>query len=404
MRNHYNGTIALILAASFVFIGGSEGPAAAEQAESQPASSPDLPRLAIVVSDTAELVEAVAQANSGGETVIELEDGTYTLDEGLLIEAGGVTVTSVSGERSAVVIEGAGMDGEVTHIFSVAGADFTVEDVTLGRVSLHAIQLQPDVDGIVIRNVHVLDTGEQMIQVAYDPDDLDSSSDNGLVEGSLFEYSAGVDPRPNSSGIVAHNAKDWEIRDNIFKDIRSPTEDVAEFAIHFMSGSEDTLVERNLIINCDRGIGFGMGEQGHQGGVIRNNMIYHDAGEGGVGIGLESAADPEVYNNTLYQEHSYPNAIEARFAETTGAFIANNLTNRSLVELDGASAEFTHNVDTADGDWFIDPDLGDLHLGSAIAEVVDQGIEIPDLTDDFDEDGRPQGSGIDIGADELVAP
>ena len=42
------------------------------------------------------------------------------------------------------------MNGAVTHIFNVAGSNFSVEDLTLRRVSQHAIQLQIDVDSTVI--------------------------------------------------------------------------------------------------------------------------------------------------------------------------------------------------------------------------------------------------------------
>ena len=49
---------------------------------------------------------------------------------------------------------------------------------------------------------------------------------------------------------------------------------------------------------------------------------------------------------------------------------------------------------------FVAPTSGNLHLASAVAGVVDAGKAIPGLTDDFDNQARPIGAGIDIGADE----
>jgi hypothetical protein len=227
-----------------------------------------------------------------------------------------------------------------------------------------------------------------------------------VVEGCLLEYSAGIGPQWYIGGVDAHNARNWVVRRNVFRAIRSPADAVAEFAVHFWSASADTLVEGNTIINCDRGIGLGLGDRGHQRGVVRNNMICHNATEGfaDVGIALESAPGAQVYNNTIYQEHSYPNAIEYRFPATTGVLIANNLTNKAVSMRDGAAGAVSHNVANAQAGWFLNPGAGDLHLKTARLEVVDQGRSIAGLTDDFDGQARPQGPGIDIGADEFRLP
>lgn len=357
---------------------------------------------AATVTNATELADAIVQANNGGDKTIRLQDGIYNLDDMLWVEADGVTVYGISGDRDSVIIRGSGMDGPVSHIFNVAGSRFSVYDMTLRDVANHAVQLQIDVDSTIIRNLHILDTGEQMIKVAYDPGNPGLSSDNGLIERCLLEYSAGIGPQFYIGGIDAHNAKGWTVKNNIFIGIRSPGQDVAEHAIHFWSDSENTLVEGNLIINCDRGIGFGLGDRGHTGGIIRNNMIYHNSSEGfaDVGIGLESAVNVQVYNNTVYQEQSYPNAIEYRFAATTGTTIANNLTNMGISQRDGASATLTCNLTNAEASWFVNPSAGDLHLSFPVSAVIDQGQPIPGLTDDFDSGLRPQGEGIDIGADE----
>jgi hypothetical protein len=359
-----------------------------------------------VVSDASELAEAIAQANDGGDKLIELNDGVYNLDSGMWVSATGVTVRSLSGNRDAVQILGQGMEGGVSHVFWAAASDFTVRDVTLGNVANHAVQVHGDLGASNFKmiNCRVIDTGEQLLKVSYDPARPDLRSVGGLVEGCLFEFTAGIANQWYTGGIDAHQASGWVVRSNTFRGIRSPAEDVAEFAVHFWSDSVDTIVEKNLIINCDRGIGFGMGDRGHRGGVIRNNMIYHDSSEGfaDVGIALESATDAKVYNNTIYQEHSYPNAIEYRFGSTTGCFIANNLVNRSIASRDGGQADLQANITGAQAGWFRDVAAEDLALSGPVGEVVDQGVGIEGLTEDYYGTSRPQGAGFDIGANEYV--
>jgi hypothetical protein len=360
---------------------------------------------AVVVSNASELAAAVDNANSGGDKAIILTNGTYTLDYALGIWADGVTVRSQSGQRGQVIIRGQGMYGDVTHIFNVAGTNFTARNMTIGWVSNHAIQIwgNNNSSNTIISNLRIVDTYQQMVKISYDSESP-NRSEKGIMQYCLLEYSAGIGPQYYIGGIDGHQCKNWTVRNNVFKNIRSPSEDVAEHAIHFWSNSQGTLVENNVIINCDRGIGFGLGGSGHSGGIIRNNMIYHNSSEGSadVAIGLENAANAWVYNNTIYMEHSYPNAIEYRFPGTSGGIIKNNLCNKAITSRDGGSADVANNTTTIWANWFVDASSGDLHLVSAIPQAVDHGVIIPGLNSDIDGDPRPQGKGIDMGADEYV--
>ena len=357
---------------------------------------------AVIVGTVTELVMAVDAANAGGDKNILVRDGAYTLDAALVIRADNVTVRGASGNRDTVILRGNGMEGDVSHIFLVEADNFTAREMTLRDVYYHAIQMQPWAQAPSIINLHILDTYEQIVKVAYDDNRPEVHSDNGLVENCLFEYSAGIGPQYYIGGVDAHSAWNWVIRGNTFRDIRSPSVSIAEHAIHFWSDSRNTLVERNIIVNCDRGIGFGLGDRGHHGGIIRNNFIYHDSSEGyaDVGISLESAPGAQVYNNSIYQKNTYPNAIEYRFEATTGVLIANNLTNRAITQRNGASGTLSNNVAAALSSWLVDVSSGNLHLATPVPSVVDQAIFIEGLTDDIDGNGRPQGGGYDIGADE----
>ena len=369
------------------------------------------PAQTINVGTAAALQSAVASANgSGGSTTIVLADGTYTLSNTLYINAPNVTITSQSGNRTRVVIQGDAMSATaaVGNLIRVAASNFTIQNLTLQRSGWHLIQIagETNADSPVVRNVIFRDAYEQMLKVSNDPANPNVTGDNGIVENSLFEYTAGIGPQYYIGGIDAHGSKNWIIRGNTFRNIISPSGSAAEHAVHIWDApSTNNLVEKNLIINCDRGIGFGLGDRGSSGGIIRNNMIYHAAGNGAfadVSIGLETSPNTQVYNNTIFLENGYPNAIEYRFPATTGVTIVNNLTNRVVQQRDGASGTVTKNVTNAASSWFVSPASGNLHLSSAISTVAGMGQAVSGLVDDFDSQSRPAGSPIDIGADQFL--
>lgn len=363
----------------------------------------------INVSTAAQLGQAVATANAnGGNAAIIIADGTYTLADTLYVNAPNVTLQGASGNRANVIIQGDAMSASasVKNLIRAAESNFTIADVTLQRSGWHLIQIvgENNADFPVIRNVVFRNAWEQMLKVTYNDANVAVGSDNGLVENSVFEFTAGMAGQYYTGGVDAHNARNWVVRGNTFRNIASPNTAIAEHAIHFWSGSVDTLVEKNLIVNCDRGIGFGLVQgRGHVRGIIRNNMIYHAAGNGNFAdVAIEAAESPgtQIYNNTIFMQNTYPNAIEYRFPLTTGVFIANNLTNRSIQARDGATGTVANNLTNAISSWFAGPASGNLHLTSLAP--VDTGQAVQGLSDDFDSNARPQGSGIDIGADEYL--
>ena len=365
----------------------------------------------IVVSTVSQLVEAVNNTRNSGDRTILIADGNYQLSGSYLrVVTDGVTVRSQSGNRSEVVLDG---NYQTTEIFQIVASSVTIANITLKRAQDHPIHVMggssADVINTMIDNVHIIDPGEQAIKINTSGS---YAAHSGTVRNSLIELSnSGRNFVENDSsnghpcytgGIDAHGADNWVIQDNQIRGFWCAT-GLSEHAVHFWSYSENTLVQRNLIIDCDRGIGFGLGSSGHLGGVIRNNMIYHgtDHGYADVGIGLESASNARVYNNTLFQQHSYPNAIEYRFAASRGLTISNNLTNRAITSRNGGSTSLlSNNVSNAIAAWFKNITVGDLHLRGELAGVTRAARAIPGLRDDFDKQSRPLGGGLDIGADE----
>ena len=175
---------------------------------------------AVVVTNVAELATAVESANAGGPLLIQVADGIYTLGSGLWIQAEGLTVAGLSGNRDAVVIQGQGMEGGVSHVFWVAADSVTIRDLSLGNVANHAVQVHGDLDAdnFSLINCRLFDTFEQMVKVSYNQENPVQGSDNGLIQGCLFEYTAGVGPQWYIGGIDAHNATGWIIQANILEE------------------------------------------------------------------------------------------------------------------------------------------------------------------------------------------
>ena len=161
------------------------------------------------------------------------------------------------------------------------------------------------------------------------------------------------------------------------------------------------MVERNIIINADRGIGFGLGKQkGHDGGVIKNNFVHVTRD---VGIGLESSPNTSVAHNTVVTTN-YPNAIEYRFSKTKNVSIAYNLTNSRIASRNGGAASLTDNIDYAQLNWFKDAAAGDLHLNFGVPVVKGAAMATPGIKEDIDCDLRDPNKPVDIGADQSDLP
>ena len=357
------------------------------------------------VYTTEELRAFINFANANNALVprtVLIADGTYpiaTTSWYPYITASNVIFRSLSGNRDACILTGEGMrsvNPETENGIFAVGDNITIANLTIKDLGNHGISVTGD--NLYVYNVKIQDTYEQMIKGSSDADGVN----NGTIKCSYFEYTNGIGPNWYIGGIDLHKATDWTISDNFFINIASPADFVAEHAIHLWEGSANNLVERNQIINCDRGIGFGLGSSPNDGGIIRNNMIYNNGGHPyhDVGIGLETSPNTEVYNNTVHV--LFQNAIEFRFDETEDVMITNNLCNKPITSRNGATATLTKNITNATNDWFENVDFGNLRLAGANGNVVDQGSTIVNPTLDIDKTSRPQGAGIDIGAHELM--
>ena len=338
-------------------------------------------------------------------TTILLADGTYNLGQNghyVWITTPNLTLRSASGNREAVILDD---NYSATEIVTIAASNVTVADLTIKRAGTHPIHVVTSSGAntlnTLIYNVHLIDPGQQAIKINRSASGY--YVDNGTVACSRLELTSVGRQRVldrNGScytgGVDGHAARNWVIRDNFIQGFWC-SGSLSEHAVHMWDNSAGTIVERNQIVDCARGIGFGLGSSGHTGGLIRNNMLRVNQD---VGIGLETSPETRVYNNTVYTANDYMDSIEYRFAATAGVSIINNLTNKPVLSRDGGSGIAQNNVTNAQASWFADAAAGDLHLAASISSVVDHGQSLTDVADDFDGDTRPIGLAYDIGADE----
>ncbi len=351
----------------------------------------------VTVSTEAALREQAANAASG--TTILIAAGTYNLQDTVQVLNNNITIRGLTGNRGSVILDAGGMLTGHTHAIYIDADDVTIADLTIRNAGEHGVSVQGR-DRPVLYNLHIKDTGYQLVKV----NPLLDGSDDGLLACSRLEYTTTA-PEDYTNGISAHNAHRWVVRDNEWYRIRTPN-NVPAPTILFWSGSSDTIVERNLLVNCYQGIAFGNASHGsgdHLGGIVRNNFIYASLRHDSV-IEMVHATGWLVANNTallLDPEPGLTWGMEARFSDTTGTY-AYNLLNMDILNRDGAAATQTGNVTTASADWFVNPADGNLRLRSTATGAIDQAVTLPEVSDDFDGETRPIGSAPDVGADEYT--
>ena len=217
----------------------------------------------IKVATVEQLQHAVANATPG--TTILVAEGTYNLNDiSLVFNVPDVTLRSASGDRAGVVLDGAYRSREIAQINA---SHVTLADLTMRRATKHVIHVMSTARGDTLNtriyNVHIIDPGEQAIKI--NTAAPGHYPDNGEIACSLIELTDAGRPRIRNNcytgGIDAHKARGWLVRDNVIEGFWCPG-GLSEHAIHFWDGSRDTVVERNVLKNNARGIGFGMMDKG----------------------------------------------------------------------------------------------------------------------------------------------
>lgn len=398
----------------------------------------------VTVDGARKTLREVVREAAEGETVL-LEDGTYLLPEaeagrytGLYFTTPRVTLRSRSGNATAVVLDSAyRLHGDTTAPVTVDAPGVVIADLTIRRSVFHLVHLWANADGAVLHGLHLLDGGQQFVKSSPEAgqtiDDVEVSCSRFVLSAEGRTNVWGYGPADGfttcyTGGVDTHHAQRWSIRDSRFEGIHCDaggpprpvhgraaderggatyTGGLAEHAIHMWHSPDGAghRIERNVIVDCARGIGLGMTDEVYD-TVIRNNTIAsrHPASrEHDVALVVERGHDVHLDNNSVYfsADDGYPHAIELRWGSTSGVFVRNTLANRGLRLRDGATATEAGNVFDASAADFVDAAAGDLHLARCgDPRITGAGAVLDDVVDDLD--GEPRGAANDVGADDCA--
>lgn len=388
-----------------------------------PLPPPDPGNYAIVEVDTAQEL-ADACWNLASDQAIVIAPGTYDLasvifpngvDGRLTVGRYGappidhLQIRGATGDPADVVLLGAGMLDPIVpfglQVFTAT--DVLIADLSVGEVYYHAIAIQGDqgAERVRLYNVRAFDAGQQIVKGS------GAGADDVVIEWSEIFYTAGAIEHPEGSppgscytnGIDALGVSGWIVRDSFIHDIWCQNGELAGPAILVWQGSSSTLVERNLLLDCARGPHLGLGPGDHVGGVVRNNFIRWDPAAAYVAdVGIYTVSPGSlILHNSVLTRGNYPNAVEVRFASSTGVEVRNNLLDAAVAARDGALPVTSDNLSGALPEWFVAESAGDLHLTALAEAAIDQVSRLADAGDDFEGWLRPAAANAaDIGAAE----
>lgn len=371
----------------------------------------------VEVRDAGGLMNAVNNNPAPGTTIL-IHDGTYFLPDVMwLRNIQRVALRSHSGNRDKVILDASKSKHEdmlwIWHCDDVLIADLTFQNA---RVHGIAVKGESDTQRTRIYNCVFHNIWERKIkgtsaatasgQPAKSPDPhvLATRPANGRIEYCLFfdDHKKNVDDFANGdyiAGIDMMWLKNWVVSDNVFLNIQGRN-GLARGAIFLWNNCEDVLVERNLILNCDRGICIGnpSGSAVHMTrGIVRNNMILRGAD---CGMEIVKTVDTQVYNNTVWGQNSgYRQALQVKMG-TGSCQVFNNLVRGVISIEEQGSREENNQTGALDG-YFVDPAIGNLHLtATGLAAAQSRSLRTPKEFLDWDGGLRPAQPAL--GADETA--
>ena len=367
----------------------------------------------VVVSDVQALVRAVKEAEPG-QTIL-VEDGHYMMPHYVQINKDNVTLRGASGHRERVILDGAkSRHGELLGITACSGV--TIADLTIQNIKWNGFKInsQTNVQKLTIHNCIIHNIWQRGIKGVKVPKE---NRDIVRPKQCRIQYCLFYNDRPKRlsddaadiaqgnyiAGIDVMYATNWIISDNVFVGIQGKTFE-GRGAVFIWHTSQDCIIERNIIIDCDVGLQLGNPHRDSETiyhcvrCLARNNFITRAPEAGIVTVYTKNC---KVLNNTIHDPDSRLGRLIRTVFTNDGLLIANNLLSGSRIRNESKSKIiFLNNLIKDLTDSFVDPARGDLHLTNAAIDVVDKGIVLPEVVEDIDRELR--NAKVDIGADELT--
>jgi hypothetical protein len=364
----------------------------------------------IRVADADELLAAVDRVGRAG--TILLADGQYKVPRVVVLQnKKDLTIRSEAADPIRVALSGKGWESNDKHddIIHIGQCDgVTIANLTFADCHSYGIKVEAE---NAPKNIHIYNCRFRDIGIRAVKGSAGQDPNTRAVKGSIRYCSFENTKVPPSdwlfggdyiSAIDMMALEDWTFSDNFFRNIKGRNGG-GRAAIFIWVRSRQVIVERNLIIDCDRGVAFGnpaestanlSGEQLAyvSEGLIRNNFII---GGADCGIELWHAKRVKVFNNSIWRpEQNWSRGIRVGTG-TSQTEIANNLVHGEI-RLDGGEANLRQNLARRLDGYFVDPLSGNLELTSAASDAIDHGLSLPEVTDDIRK--RLRAESPDLGA------
>ena len=374
----------------------------------------------VIKAGTAEEIRAALKNVKPGGTIL-IADGHYMMHH-LEIKTKNVTVRSASGNRDKVIIDGNRGKGNTYagELVRLTRDGITIADLTIQNAKWNGFKLYNSVHRARIHNCVIHNVWQRGIKQGLRPEVAGKRQYNrdSRVQYCLFYNDRakrwGDDPADDKGttrfggnyigGMDVMAAKGWTVSDNVFVNIKGRSGS-GRGAIFMWVGGEDCVVERNIIINCDRAICIGNPSGTNTDRIrhatrflVRNNFVANCPGNS---VEFCWTRDCRFVHNTV---HSLTGRLLVLYFANDGLDVRNNILAGRKPSLEKTTGVVTieDNLLKLAADQFVDAARGNLRLKKTAAAAIDQARPAKDVTKDID--GRPRGARPDLGAHELPVP